>query len=468
MEENYEKGIEQQLHEEFRRLKKAIEYIEKAQQIATEVTQKNADLEKFKINISEEIEDLKKNSENLSYGFKFTTNKLSESINALKNELILSAKQEVHNLEIQQNKQILIYVGELKTKIINLNSELFSIKKAVETNHTDLLWQTKIEKRIKKNSTTINVLFIVFFFFSLLFGIVSLANGNIAIGSKFSNEKILPEEKQSPISGLYEGSVDKYPIIVHLENDGIKITGKYFYKYVNEDIQLEGTCENTKLKFNEFLNSKLIGTFDGNFSNNSISGNFFKPNKDSQLSFAISKIDGTYEDQKTIYQNFDTISIYENQEFNKFYIRNAKGAIRGILTYYSIQGGPCDNDTSKPFTDCTRVVYELANLLGYPCQCSDPQLNEMKSWFKNDAEALEYCHPCWSFPAGASHGRGFTKIQLRSSGTLIYVDYKKYGYDTQFDVLVNDSITDLFNVTGHDLTLVKHKVHSSKESKFWE
>jgi hypothetical protein len=294
-----------------------------------------------------------------------------------------------------------------------------------------------------------------------------LANGNIAIGSKFSNEKILPEEKQSPISGLYEGSVDKYPIIVQLENDGNKITGKYFYKYVNEDIQLEGTCENTKLKFNEFLNSKLIGTFDGNFSNNSISGNFFKPNKDSQLSFAISKIDGTYEDQKTIYHNSDTISILENQEFNKFYIRNAKDAIRGILTYYSIQGGPCDNDTSKPFTDCTRVVYELADLLGYPCQCSEPQLNEMKSWFKNDAEALEYCNPCWSFPAGASHGRGFTKIQLRCCGTLIYVDYKKYGFDTQFDVLVNDSITDLFNVTGHDLTLVKHKVHSSKESKFW-
>ena len=113
---------------------------------------------------------------------------------------------------------------------------------------------------------------------------------------------VVGDETTSSISGSFEidgthdmhGTVDKYPITMHLEIDGSTVKGAYYYdkQGPNAKLKLSGTNENGILDINETdADGTPTGHFRGKYSDGVFKGMFIT-NQGKKMPFQVSE-DGT-------------------------------------------------------------------------------------------------------------------------------------------------------------------------------
>lgn len=135
-------------------------------------------------------------------------------------------------------------------------------------------------------------------YFALLFGTLFLASceskkdqslaDSLAADSLKSSQKLaISDFKKS-----YEGSINnKYQITMTLTKTGNVLSGSYAYATIGTSIKVAGTIdENGAIVLNEYSDSdKLLGTFNGTYRAEGISGNWNRANSDKLLPFLLTE-----------------------------------------------------------------------------------------------------------------------------------------------------------------------------------
>lgn len=165
----------------------------------------------------------------------------------------------------------------------------------------------------------------------------SLADSLAADSLKASQKIDIPDFKKS-----YEGSINnKYQITMTLTKTGNVLSGSYAYATIGTPIKVAGTIdESGSIILNEYSESdKLLGTFNGTYRPEGISGNWNRANSDKLLPFlltekatAISDVNAScmetdFENEEghgtkktCLFNNFKTVSTgYANDRNGKMY-----------------------------------------------------------------------------------------------------------------------------------------------------
>lgn len=146
------------------------------------------------------------------------------------------------------------------------------------------------------------------------------------------------------------GTVDIYPVTMHLEISGSQVKGSYYYDKKGPDAQLNlvGTSENDILDINETdADGTPTGHFKGKFSNGMFTGQFIT-NKGKKMPFKLSEGDAegdaediSFDDDSSSYDDSDTSSsgsedwdalLASYESYVDKYISYVKKAAKGDMT----------------------------------------------------------------------------------------------------------------------------------------
>ncbi len=148
------------------------------------------------------------------------------------------------------------------------------------------------------------------------------------------------------------GTVDKYPVTMHLDINDSQIKGSYYYDSKGPDAQLNlvGTCKDDILDINETdADGTPTGHFKGKFSNGMFTG-LFITNKGKKMSFKLAEgnidvsdnNDSEYDDSDTSSsgsENWDELlDSYENyvDKYISYMKKAAKGDMTALAEYPSL------------------------------------------------------------------------------------------------------------------------------------
>ena len=115
----------------------------------------------------------------------------------------------------------------------------------------------------------------------------SLTDSLAADSLKASQKIDIPDFKKS-----YEGSINnKYQITMTLTKTGNVLSGSYAYATIGTAIKVAGTIDDTgSIVLNEYSDSdKLLGTFNGTYRPEGISGNWNRANSDKLMPFLLTE-----------------------------------------------------------------------------------------------------------------------------------------------------------------------------------
>jgi hypothetical protein len=132
---------------------------------------------------------------------------------------------------------------------------------------------------------------------------------------------IIPDFKKS-----YEGSINnKYQINMNLTKTGNVLSGSYSYATIGTAIKVAGSIDDKgSIVLNEYSDSeKLLGTFNGNYRPEGISGNWNRANSDKLLPFLLTEKAASISDasascMETDFENEDGHGVKRTCLFNDF------------------------------------------------------------------------------------------------------------------------------------------------------
>jgi hypothetical protein len=121
--------------------------------------------------------------------------------------------------------------------------------------------------------------------------LVAACSSGDAVGSGADNVTSAPAA--STLSRSYQGTIKDLKVYFHLDQNGIEVTGTYFYEgkaTQGEVIDLQGKLEGSKLTLDESVAGKKTGTLVGTLAGTKVTGTWKKPDGSGSLPLALDAI----------------------------------------------------------------------------------------------------------------------------------------------------------------------------------
>lgn len=148
---------------------------------------------------------------------------------------------------------------------------------------------------------------------------------------------------------------------------------------------------------------------------------------------------------------------------NDHYIKTITGPEKVALAYVAtFIGNECEWD-GQPTESRSNLRCKILDALGLGYQCSNPHLDLLRFWFRNNQDIVKELENCPTIPDGATIQNTFDEINLEVKGNQIIVSFKVNGINMRESISYHWSEKHVYEFKGNELLLLKKDVSQVKK-----
>ena len=152
-------------------------------------------------------------------------------------------------------------------------------------------------------------------------------------------------------------------------------------------------------------------------------------------------------------------SIVLNDNYIKTITEPEKAALAYVATFI---GNECEWD-GQPTESRSNLRCKILDALGLGYQCSNPHLDLLRFWFRNNKDILKELENCPTIPDGATIQNTFDEINLEVKGNQIIVSFKVNGINMRESMSWKWSEKHVYEFKANELVLLKKEVSPVKK-----
>lgn len=152
-------------------------------------------------------------------------------------------------------------------------------------------------------------------------------------------------------------------------------------------------------------------------------------------------------------------SIVLNENYIKTITEPEKAALAYVATFI---GNECEWD-GQVTESRSNLRCKILDALGLGYQCSNPHLDLLRFWFRNDKDIIKELENCPTIPDGATIQNTFDEINLEVKGNQIIISFKISGMNMRESISYHWSEKHTYEFKGNELQLLKKDVSTVKK-----
>lgn len=152
-------------------------------------------------------------------------------------------------------------------------------------------------------------------------------------------------------------------------------------------------------------------------------------------------------------------SIVLNENYIKTITEPEKVALAYVATFI---GNECEWD-GQVTESRSNLRCKILDALGLGYQCSNPHLDLLRFWFRNDKDIIKELENCPTIPDGATIQNTFEEINLEVKGNQIIISFKVNGMNMRESISNHWSEKHVYEFKGNELLLLKKDVSAVKK-----
>ena len=152
-------------------------------------------------------------------------------------------------------------------------------------------------------------------------------------------------------------------------------------------------------------------------------------------------------------------SIVLNDNYIKTISEPEKAALAYVATFI---GNECEWD-GQPTESRSNLRCKILDALGLGYQCSNPHLDLLRFWFRNNQDIVKELENCPTIPDGATIQNTFDEINLEVKGNQIMVSFKITGMNMRESISNHWTEKHVYEFKGNELLLLKKDVSAVKK-----
>lgn len=152
-------------------------------------------------------------------------------------------------------------------------------------------------------------------------------------------------------------------------------------------------------------------------------------------------------------------NIVLNENYIKTITEPEKAALAYVATFI---GNECEWD-GQVTESRSNLRCKILDALGLGYQCSNPHLDLLRFWFRNDKDIIKELENCPTIPDGATIQNTFDEINLEVKGNQIIISFKISGMNMRESISYHWSEKHTYEFKGNELQLLKKDVSTVKK-----